>query len=578
SSPIPAAVAVIDPNGVIVASNATDVSNGLGDRAITVAPSEKALAFADETFAFTAELPGTYTFAIGFGLLGAGLAPGGGAGTTLGAIDTTTLLSETNYTLTIAKASDLALGAVIVQEDFRFAVENEGLVVSNGDLGTIRSIGGLIVNDGFDFTEDLIVNNGNLRELDANQIGRLEGGIISDDPNIFVPDGSVGRLFADTYLSFNQDALTDDFTGYDPSFAIGGDFQYVETGGVYGANLIADGSIGVVRVNGNVTVPFNPVFATNADGSGDDGVLDLLDVSGQLGTSDIGGPIFSPGPGGNIRYVRVGGTAFRDPFFGGGAPDTVSTEAGTPVTLTDDSGTEFTITPADTVTDPTLGNSLTVRTLPVRGNAQTGAGGGVITLDITTNGSVRIDADAREDSSVEIGFLNIQDFTNTTPIVSIDPTTGLPPGVEAPAPGTGDGTGGDTGDGTGDGDGDTGDDTDGDTGGGTPGIGGSFGPGASGGGGGGGNSFGPGAAGFGPGAGGGGGVSSSSDFGPGAGGGTSTDGDGNIITDPFPLGVAPLFQTDGPPPIGSTEDDLDPTLSSNVRGLDLALLPDILTA
>ncbi|MEM8872987.1 MAG: hypothetical protein AAGD32_01900 [Planctomycetota bacterium] len=565
TSVIPAAVAVFDPNGVIVASNATDVANGLVERATTFSFGRKDIFYSDSTFAFTTELPGTYYFGVGFELVGASVV----SGDQLGDVGSFLVGGELGYTLTIAEVADLALGGVIAEGDILFQTQAQlinnqplGLTVDNGDLGTLRAnAGGRIINENILGTRDLTVLDGNLRELDATQIGEDDGTFLSRQPNIFVPAGSVGRLFADTFLAFNIDGLIDSFQGFDESFSIGGDFQYVETNGTLGAALIADGSIGVVRA-GDMVVPWNPVFAVNVDASGDDGVIDLVDVAGQMGSANFGGPIFSTGPGGNVRYIRAG-IAFRDPFFGGGIPEFVTTEAGTPVTLTDDSGTEFTVTPTDFVdgiTSP-LGNTLQIRTLPIRGNAAFGPGGGVVTLDIVSDGSITIDADTRRDSTVEIGFIDIRDYVGTTPVLFVD--------ADGNVPGAGDDT--DDGD-------DGGLDGGGLDGGGAPvsggGVGGGFGPGA-GGGTGGGTGFGPGS---------GGGFGGGSGFGPGASGGVGggvvggddggdgDDGDDGGIIVEGDL-VAPLFQFDGPAPTGFTEADLDPALSSNVRGLDLALFP-----
>jgi hypothetical protein len=87
--------------------------------------------------------------------------------------------------------------------------------------------------------------------------------------------------------------------------------------------LFADKMVGVVRA-ANMATTDPSIIAVNADERGTDGIIDLIDVTGDLGTLGAGGPGITTGTGGNVRYMHVGGVAYRDRAFGGGAPDAVT--------------------------------------------------------------------------------------------------------------------------------------------------------------------------------------------------------------------------------------------------------------
>jgi hypothetical protein len=108
--------------------------------------------------------------------------------------------------------------------------------------------------------------------------------------------------------------------------------------------LFADGALGVARAANMATV-FASEIHVNNDNAGGDGVIDLIDVDGDFGTLGEGGPGITTGDGGNVRYIHVGGQAFRDRFFGGGGPDVANFAVGEKVNFVDDSGTVMTFTP-----------------------------------------------------------------------------------------------------------------------------------------------------------------------------------------------------------------------------------------
>ncbi len=345
-----AIVVVIDPDGRIIAS----------DNRLT-----------NEAFRFTTDRPGVYSFQVLPNIPG---------------------LTPIAYNLAISNAGDIALGGVTSPNSIWFNNPDASLRVRNQDLGAIVS-GGILdgLNEGPPFT----VNNGNIRAI-VGGTGLGTGGLggVTRAIELQVPNGSVGLVRASSgSLALNFGAVS---VLSDPVAArsIGGDYQIVEAPlGDVTANLVADRGIGVIRgaFIGTGVVGTPGFYAVNADKSGDDGFIDLIDSTNSIGSFINGGPAIDVGPNGNARFIRFGTTIFRDRQFGGGAPEATTLPAGRSVTLIDDSGTQVTlrpltgtigIIPINTI-DPNLGQ-LTVTTYPVR------SGGAVILSANTTGGGLQI--------------------------------------------------------------------------------------------------------------------------------------------------------------------------------------------
>jgi hypothetical protein len=135
----------------------------------------------------------------------------------------------------------------------------------------------------------------------------------------------------------------------------------------------------------------------NADNTGKPGVIDLIEVTGNMGTLAVGGPILTTGPGGNVRYFHVGGTAFRPVTAGGSEPEETTYAQGQNAVITDDSGANVVIEPTqelnfDPVTGGTTNNSgtLTVLTYPIIPAAGQASGGGSVILRVTSTRGMRI--------------------------------------------------------------------------------------------------------------------------------------------------------------------------------------------
>ncbi len=219
--------------------------------------------------------------------------------------------------------------------------------------------------------------------------------------------GSVGLLSATGGdLVFNSSfaiprSNDQDLVGTARQAAIGGDYQRVQATGNIAAQLMANRGIGVITgatVGGLDTEPTG-FFVVNADEIGRDGTIDLIDTTGDFGTPLGGGSPIITGPGGNVRYMHVGGNLHRDYLaFGGGneTDDATLYGPGESIPFNDDSGTPMLIQPVATV--PGGLPSITLRAYGIRGS------GGSAVVSISSTDSVTISAQGISPlASVEIG-------------------------------------------------------------------------------------------------------------------------------------------------------------------------------
>jgi hypothetical protein len=367
------------------------------------------LATNGQPFQFTAQTPGIYYFAVSGSLNNTFAASFG------------TLFGDLPYTLTITNVGNLGLAGVTALTNVLTFGETAdtttanlaGIQVVNGDLGAVYA-GNLVISDD-EITSAITANgvsssgnvsfyvdNGNLRAVQATSIGNGTGApaagtasspsataaAIGEWPDALVPNGSVGLLRATgtsnaagqggtDVLAWNFDltaalATTTLTPGQATTLAIGGDYQMVDAANVFGGDLIADGNIGTIRA-ANMQTSTPSYFQVNAlDDTTKHGTIDLIDVSGDMGILG-GGPAIVTGPGGNCRYVHVGGIAFRDTFFGGGLPETTLFQPGETALITDDSGANVSMTPESPA------DSLLVTTLPIRGSG----GSAIVSVEVT---------------------------------------------------------------------------------------------------------------------------------------------------------------------------------------------------
>ncbi len=296
------------------------------------------------------------------------------------------------YQFQVQGAGDIGLGGLIADRHILMTDPGAAVIVRDGDLGSLTA-GGIVTSPGI-----LAVRNGNLRSIDAFSIGFARAGIgpveAGGAVSIDVPQGSVGLIRA---LGNEASEFTDDLMPgllLTSEAAIGGDYQLIDSAGPFTGNLIANGGIGVIRAAEVDVRTGISIWTVNADGVGNDGIIDLIDVSGTLG-SPLGGPQITTGPGGNVRYMRVGESVFQDTFFGAANSAETTYALGESVRIRDDGGGYVTLTPFSTfpeLTDlqeatgaiPPPPGSLTVTTYGIRGS------GGSVVVNVTGTENVRV--------------------------------------------------------------------------------------------------------------------------------------------------------------------------------------------
>lgn len=433
---LPLNVGVFDPDGRLIA---TDYSTKTDRTSQTIEGSDPTQ---QEQFTFIAEKPGIYRIAVAQ----YGDAPAFG--------ESGDLLGELPYQLQLTGVGNMGLGGLVARESITTGPSvaitgaTEGIraniEVVKGDLGAVYSI-----EDGIDSFGGAgitaIAQGGDFRAIDAETLGGFEGTIDeevggftkSGGVNIIALTGSVGmirtREQSNAIMTLNAGGP---FAGL-PN--IGGDIQYIVCNSILDTDIAANGSIGVVQ-----TQFFGDAFgagslSANADGLGSPETIDLIDVSGSLGTLGQGGPVISAGPGGNVRYIHLaeGAGAFRPTIFGGGNPDDTTFVAGQSFTYTDDSGANVTITPTiERSFDPItllpieLSGTLTVLSYPIAQSVTNpfGSGGGLSIIRVTSTRGLRIDTDG----ATEIGDIV---STGSGPGLVVDPVR---PGGEDGTLGNGD--------------------------------------------------------------------------------------------------------------------------------------------
>ncbi len=380
---------------------------------------------AGQPISFTADRPGAYRFAVS----------GNG-----------------DYTLRITGAANVALGGVVVGTNL--VTYNTTVVpfrIHNGDAGAFQAGVDIVDNSGLAYT----VDRGNLRSIDTPDIGLLDTTVtpnpITNGMNLRVPGGSVGLVRAtDTgaagILAFNLDLapLTNIGTA-NSADAIGGDYQLISAAQQFTGFVLADRAIGTVRT-GAMTTTQAPYFIANADQKGQDGIIDLIDDAGDFGTLQSGGPHLYTGPGGNVRYIRVGGAVFKSFVFGGGNDDATTLAPGKTVRLIDDSGTNFKLSPTPLVNNPAFNGTTVTNQLLNPGNlsyltysVDDHKGGGVVVINVTVNNAgspgnhgLLVESGAKgTNGSVEIGTITMADAG--APVVETPAADGLggPPTIAA---------------------------------------------------------------------------------------------------------------------------------------------------
>ncbi|MBC7782657.1 MAG: hypothetical protein H7144_02365 [Burkholderiales bacterium] len=414
-------VGVFDPFGRLVATDAPDL-RGAGQ---------------NEAFLFTAKTPGIYRLAVVRNL---DVAFDGAAGPA----------TLATYSLIVQNYGNVSLGGIQVANNVIFGqsatdgqlipvqVPGLGIKVRTGDIGCLVSAQTLMAAR----LAPINVERGNLRVVQGQNIGS-EVVTAPAAPDLVVPRGSVGHLRSTTgLLAVNPSAINLDDEVV-PSFSVGFDYERVDAGGNLLGHLIANRAIGTIvagSIAGNTA--FGPShFYVNSDDHGEDGRIDLIDVTGNFGDEVFRGPALRTGLGGNVKYIRVGGTIFRDLFFGTALQTTINGDPGETFTITDDSGARALIrpTPFRTLVNGVPGLPLP-GTLNLTLYGVRDSGGVVVTNLNTTNGVDVIGLGGS--GSFDIGVVNTSlglgstgiTFNAATNQIGFTPVTGTIPSTVAAVP------------------------------------------------------------------------------------------------------------------------------------------------
>lgn len=421
-------VGVFDPERRLIASD-------YGDNAQHAPVANNLSAAQQQQFTFTADKPGIYRFAVGKDPTFS--TPGFRLGL------------EQPYQLQITGVGSMGLGGLVAQESV-YAISGlnadrssvlgslGNIEVVRGDLGAVHSIGDFIVS-GLASGFNAIADGGDLRAIDAVSLGQFVGAAFGSDATIAVLTGSVGMIRSTgTDIAAHTTQINAFGRGTALLPPIGGDVQWIVAPNTFVTDLAVNGSVGVIQATRWGFTNYAGSLSVNADETGRPGVIDLIDVTGDIGTLQAGGPLISTGPGGNIRYMKIGpaATAYRPFTFGSSTPEETTFVQGQTATLTDDSGAQVVLTPTQQdVIDPLTGlplvdingnpvinsGTLTVLTYPIARSITNQGGGGVAIVRVTSTRGVRVNTTG---ANAEIGSIV---STGTGPALVTDPGPDLLP-------------------------------------------------------------------------------------------------------------------------------------------------------
>lgn len=352
-------IGIFDPRGRLVATDYSNVNQ---------------LSRTNKTIHLKADIPGSYRIAVAvYGDVNFN-----------GAIDAGERLRFTTgaipYELRITNAGNLAVGGLIVNQHIATLDAGDvGIDALRGDIGEIRA--GLTAGQIFSESTYWYIPAGNLRAMEAFSMG-ISGAttILQTGPDWIIRKGSIGLLRTTgaaltNTLSINDGSpigddlvlfptVDDDLDATPAVYGVGGNIQVVDCAGVLEGDLLANGAIGTIRTQqlggidstAGITYHFNqqigsintsPVIQVNLDHTGNDGTIDLIDVTLNSGAISVYGPAITTGPGGDLRYFHIAATALMqvDSRFGGGTAQATVYTPGAQAFITDDSGASMTLTP-----------------------------------------------------------------------------------------------------------------------------------------------------------------------------------------------------------------------------------------
>jgi hypothetical protein len=386
---------VVDPDGRIIASDSRSV---------------------DSPLQITTDRPGLYRFIVmsynKYGVV------------TTAAFD---------YNLSISNTGNLGIGGIRVDGNYDDIGVDSAIIVGNGDLGAIQ-VGATYASTTSGPTPvstnatapvyastSILVADGDLRDLTATSIGFLSPDGPADAPILSVPNGNVGLiqatgnlLYIESQFDPNQLDLPTPVYKTDDAYAtaIGGSIQVIDAATLLETQIATNAGIGTIRA-GSMSTATPDYIDVNADNKGTDGIIDLVDVSGQFGFLGSGGPNFVTNTGGYVRYLNVGGPVFLPAAYGGLQDSTITYPAGVTTPFTDDTGAVINMTADGPETVTTINNSngttstettgpqVSLLAYPVLDKS------GLIPISITSSGGLTLSGTGADGAGSQVDVANI---------------------------------------------------------------------------------------------------------------------------------------------------------------------------
>ncbi len=312
-------------------------------------------AYPGGTFAYTAIRPGSYKIAVAqpddtnFNGVVTDPLEGGGS-----------IVADSYYTLTVGGLGNLTIGGVIANGSFLDhtptlttgnAFASSAIYAATGDIGSIFGGTGLF-GEGSTTSDTVRADGGSIRAIIGGSIGRnvvldASSGIsISAAGNVGLISATAGPLVLNE--SVTPPGLTT-YVGTKANFnpgltKVGGSIQTIQSSGLFFGNIFANGSLGNLLVGSMASLTPSFISVNAAGTAGVSGTIDMIDCTGDFGSATGGGPVIYTNGGGNVRYLLVGGTTYRDAAFGGGPINTIFITPSSPLSFTDDSGSTLSVT------------------------------------------------------------------------------------------------------------------------------------------------------------------------------------------------------------------------------------------
>lgn len=217
------------------------------------------------------------------------------------------------------------------------APDGQDLYVSRGNLGAV-------ISGARALSAAVLAERGSIFDFEAQQIGYVsdpDGGapvLLQASNNIGRVAALNGHLVGDFYAGANT-GHTPNTNGHIQNVWASANINVYPVGGTivhYMSEISASGSIGWIHCGATMSGLLSIV--ANSDQNGPAARIDLIEVGGDWGALGAGPPSLFHGPGGNVRFVTIGGT-----IYGGTGVLQPVTIVGSSVVFADDGGGVMTL-------------------------------------------------------------------------------------------------------------------------------------------------------------------------------------------------------------------------------------------